>query len=747
MSGMKKRIIALFLIICIMIPLGVFPVSGREEDGTVHRPASWEEVTAEGTLWENVAPEGDTLDVSLLPKTGGILTIPDTVQALSITGDGQAMEASSIQLTAGCNVTLADLYLRAAEGTAAFSSTGTSNLEIDGIVRLEGSNTCPAVYVPADTTLTIEGRGTLDALAGDQAAAIGSGATTDCGNLIIENTTITATSQNGGAGIGAGYGKSFQSLTIRGGTVTATGGAGGAGIGGGDLSTGGIITITSGKVTAQGGIGGAGIGGGRANKDLKIYISGGEIETTGGEHGAGIGGGWLQSGETISISGGTIYATSGQYGAGIGGGDTGRGGMITVSGGNINASGYEGGAGIGGGNKGGGGTISLKGGEIFATGGQYGAGIGGGSNGVGGMIQITSGTITATGANGAAGIGGGYGATGGQLHVYGGTITANAGVLGAGIGGGCNGMGDNVTISGGVVTANGNHSGAGIGGGYGGGGGSVNIDGGTVTATGGVGGAGIGGGLEGFAANVSISGGVVKTVGGDQAEGIGPGANSKLTGLLYISGGSLEGTIHSKTTPVVSADNDSRVYPIEVSCTDNSEAKNPLGDVGIYIGAYRAKTNMEGKAYIYLPLGEYTVQIYGAGLESEDASIAVQKSDNPVIAVELYSTGAPIIRSDSTFSCSDAEGGSFQIEATGGRGQRFLVKEKLPEGVTLSETTGVLSVLPGVPVGNYNFNIVVSNTLEPDAEQNFWLIVTDKTPLKSAIPPVTRSAIQTTVFG
>ena len=141
------------------------------------------------------------------------------------------------------------------------------------------------------------------------------------------------------------------------GTIIAKGGDGGAGIGGGRNGSGEKLYFYSGKIEAKGGETGSGIGGSFKGRGRDIYIYGGDISATGGTAGAGIGGGcWTSEqdmdGDTaaynINIYGGKVYACGGYNGAGIGGGQYVPARDITITGGEVNAHGAYGAA-IGGG--------------------------------------------------------------------------------------------------------------------------------------------------------------------------------------------------------------------------------------------------------------------------------------------------------------------------------------------------------------------------------------------------------------
>ena len=267
---------------------------------------------------------------------------------------------------------------------------------------VKGGMNNSGIYVPEGHTLTLQGTGTLNATGGTDAAGIGSGNNSSCGNITISSGTITAIGNGYAAGIGSGNNNSSC----------------------------GNITISSGNVTASGGEYAAGIGSGWFYSTCgSITISGGTVTASGGEYAAGIGSGYKDSScGNITISGGTITATGGIGGAGIGSGGTSSAcGSITLSGGTITATGGIGGAGIGSGeNYSSCGSITLSGGTVTATGGQYAAGIGSGnSHSSCGNITITNGVnrVTATkGANCDVTIGHGITSTCGTFTI-GGAVT------------------------------------------------------------------------------------------------------------------------------------------------------------------------------------------------------------------------------------------------------------------------------------------------------------------------------------
>ena len=157
------------------------------------------------------------------------------------------------------------------DGNATIVLTGTNTVTTSA----EGQ---PAIFIPEGKTLTIRGTGSLTATAtGGGAAGIGGGfqdgisyAGINCGNIIIESGTITATGNT--AGIGGGAHGTCGTITINGGTVEAQGSDSSAGIGSGYQGTCGNITISGGSVMATGALGAAGIGSGEDGSCGNITI-------------------------------------------------------------------------------------------------------------------------------------------------------------------------------------------------------------------------------------------------------------------------------------------------------------------------------------------------------------------------------------------------------------------------------------------------------------------------------------------
>ena len=350
-----------------------------------------------------------------------------------------------ISIAAGATVTLDGVTINGVTDGAAEAASSAVNwagLTCEGnatIVLKDGTtNTvrgfyhrCPGIFVPAGSTLTIEGPGTLNASASISTEAnhvdkssnqitcspgIGSAVLAPAGNIVINGGTINATGGWASAAIGGNFTTACGNITINGGTVNASGSLSAAAIGGGWYATSGDIEITGGTVTAINSLsvndfdGGPGIGSGALCAGGNITISGtAKVTAVGGYCAAGIGAGGTSSGVgsscgTITIGGSAeVTATGGFAGAAIGGGAgiwaAATCGNITIAGGTINAVGGKAAAGIGGGwNMGWCSNIIITGGTIVATGGNNHNGEDG-APGIGGSPGGSCGDITISGAN------------------------------------------------------------------------------------------------------------------------------------------------------------------------------------------------------------------------------------------------------------------------------------------------------------------------------------------------------------
>ncbi len=167
----------------------------------------------------------------------------------------------------------------------------------DAEITLEGNNEVwhrggayyPAIFVPANKTLSIKGNGKLVAHGGGYSAAIGTGATS------TYNESIMGIEMRDSEDINSGLNKDAGNINIYSGIIEAYGGVGGPGIGAARHSKCGMIQILGGKVTAVGGDEAPGIGAagytGTAYPTVcgDIRISGGTVYARGKGHAPAIG--------------------------------------------------------------------------------------------------------------------------------------------------------------------------------------------------------------------------------------------------------------------------------------------------------------------------------------------------------------------------------------------------------------------------------------------------------------------------
>ena len=158
-------------------------------------------------------------------------------------------------------ITQNDKEWKNVKATANGNITINSRIEIKGNVVLhlnEGAvlTITKGIHVPTNSTLIIEGTGTLNATGlceSYENAAIGGNSHETNGPITINGGVINANVNAGGtvygAGIGGGWSASGGDITINGGTITANGGNS-AGIGGGNNGGAGNILITGGTVLA-----------------------------------------------------------------------------------------------------------------------------------------------------------------------------------------------------------------------------------------------------------------------------------------------------------------------------------------------------------------------------------------------------------------------------------------------------------------------------------------------------------------
>ena len=389
-----------------------------------------------------------------------IITNSDKEESTSNTVTINAEEGSTAK------VTLKDVNIDTSskdEAAAAVTVTGngTTSMELDGKNTLtSGGSHAGLEKNDAEGTGNLVIRddtkdgGSLKAAGGSEGYNGGAGIGSSCGNdtskIEIAGGKVEAVGGQDAAGIGSGAstrngGGDAKQIKISGGDVTAVGKDEGAGIGG-SLWGSAEVEISGGKVSAESGYGqdecaeGAGIGGGSQSSGVSVKITGGTVNAK-TEKGAAIGGGYYgDENLDIDISGKDTYVNAeATDGSGIGGGEADMSaGTIKISGGTVIASG-DSGIGTGDSAEKTDTTIEISGGNVKASG-LAGIGTGSFSHESKMKIKISGGNVTATGAGNSAGIGMGPDTredhvevelTGGNITAFGGTSRAAA--IGGGI--------------------------------------------------------------------------------------------------------------------------------------------------------------------------------------------------------------------------------------------------------------------------------------------------------------------------
>ena len=549
--------------------------------GTVAIDSSLYDTTSADGLTRTIVPAPVVWDGNLATLTGDVTIDSDMTIYGELAGQYKITVADGVTVTLdNAIITNGGVY----ESCAGITCEGDAEIVLaPGSVNTVAAfnDNYPGIFVPAGSTLTITGTGTLNATGGMFAAAIGGGGKSDCGNIVIEGGAINAAGGNSAAAIGSGPRGGCDGIEINGGTVTAVG-DGGAGIGSGYGGDCGGITINGGNVTATGGTYSAGIGGGNTGSCGDITITGGSITAIGGISAAGIGGGSEADCGAITIGAGidSVVATCGDYAPGPigkGGGSEASCGTVAIDpsladdngtptrtivastvppvvwNGNLATLDDD--------------VVAADGTVIYGTlSGNYKVSIAEGAT-------VTISNVVISGENDSdyewAGINCEGDATilledsnyvkgfyedwpgifvdaGYTLTIGGsGSLHAESNGWGAGIGGGYIIDGGNIVVESGTIVASGGCAAAGIGGGNDATCGDITILGGNVTASSDEDGAGIGSGLDGESGDITIEGGTVVATGGSNGAGIGSGGGSSTCGIcgkITILGGNVTAT-------------------------------------------------------------------------------------------------------------------------------------------------------------------------------------------------------------
>ena len=222
-------------------------------------------------------------------SAGGTVNL-STIHTNYTVSDGKILTGTlasnvKISIADGATVTLNNVTINGTNSDdykwAGISCEGNATIILSGTNTVKGFHrNYPGIHVPTGKTLTIQGTGSLNASSNGDGSGIGGGYTIPCGNIVIEDGTITATGEFRCAGIGGGT-NACGYINITGGTITAQGGDCGAGIGSGQSCACGYINITGGTVDATGGRYGAGIGSGYENSSCgTVTITSGVTRVT-----------------------------------------------------------------------------------------------------------------------------------------------------------------------------------------------------------------------------------------------------------------------------------------------------------------------------------------------------------------------------------------------------------------------------------------------------------------------------------
>jgi len=200
------------------------------------------------------------LALIVLGATGVWAQNNTTIDLLTVTSDitvnngytltGTLSANKKISIASGATVTLNNVTINGVDNGsynwAGITCNGNATIILVGENTVKGFYSYRSgIFVPANSTLTIQGSGSLTASSNGNGAGIGSNTGSSGGNINIAGGTITATGGDRCAGIGGCGGGSCGNINITGGMVTATGGNSAPGIGGGQGSSCGSITIAN----------------------------------------------------------------------------------------------------------------------------------------------------------------------------------------------------------------------------------------------------------------------------------------------------------------------------------------------------------------------------------------------------------------------------------------------------------------------------------------------------------------------
>ena len=226
MTFRKRRILAALLALALCLSL--LPMSALAAEATA---------TTEGGLTVSGGEAGTDYTYqnnTLTIQTGEALTVSGTTTTDQIVvGDNVTanLTLSGVSITFNNGTANSGDTTESNAGTCALSlgDNATLNLTLAGENTLQSGAGRAGIFVPQNSTLTIDGEGALNVTGGRLAAGIGGDLWHNAGTITIENGSINATGGSNAAAIGGGHANDglsqqyggFTSISITGGTVNA----------------------------------------------------------------------------------------------------------------------------------------------------------------------------------------------------------------------------------------------------------------------------------------------------------------------------------------------------------------------------------------------------------------------------------------------------------------------------------------------------------------------------------------------
>ena len=212
----------------IAIKPGIACVTATKNDDSGELIGKGDNSSAQQAVCYGVVVDGELIDETIgrtrtiMPQTFVDLATlgEDTVISNHTIITGALDSQVKVSIADGAIVTLRDAAITNGVNSKTFSWAGLTCLG-DATLILEGDNFVkgfydeyPGIYVPAGSTLTITGDGSLDVSSQGYAAGIGVGYGMDCGSIVINGGAITATGGQMSSAIGGGKNHSCGDITI-----------------------------------------------------------------------------------------------------------------------------------------------------------------------------------------------------------------------------------------------------------------------------------------------------------------------------------------------------------------------------------------------------------------------------------------------------------------------------------------------------------------------------------------------------